>query len=390
VKNLPATATYPEVDALFSKFGKITSGVIMKGDNGESRGFGFFNFETHEQAGAAVDGLNNYKYDETHNLYVARAQKKSERRQELQSTHRPNSMDSQRRGTNLYVKNLDDDITDVKLIEEFKKYGNITSCVVMKDERGVSRGFGFVCYSTAEEANKACELNGKQLWGKPLYVNFAQRRDDRKAQLDAQHRMGGGSRRPVSVIPPMGYPYAQPNIPMMYPPHILRNQTRWNPQQTPASFIQPSLPYVQMQQGQPIGRPAGQQQLRQYPPAAAGAIPPQARPGAARPAIRGDKEEPLTVDYLSQYAPEHQFLMVSQRLYPVIMKAQPELAPKITGMLRSWYLEHHQGPEELLRLLEDPAALDAKIAEAMEIWQEHVRNSEAGAAGAQKESAPQQ
>jgi hypothetical protein len=71
--------------------------------------------------------------------------------------------------------------------------------------------------------------------------------------------------------------------------------------------------------------------------------------------------------------------MVSQRLYPVIMKAQPELAPKITGMLRSWYLEHQQGPEELLRLLEDPAALNAKIAEAMEIWEEHVRSSSEGA-----------
>jgi len=385
VKNLPQSATYADVDALFSNSGKITSGVIMKQETGESRGFGFFNFETHEQAKAAVEGLNGYKYGEN-TLYVARAQKKTERRQELQLTYRSNSMDPQRRGTNLYVKNLDDDVSDVKLIEEFKKYGTITSCVVMKDEKGVSRGFGFVCYSTPEEANKACnELNNKQIWSKPLYVSFAQRREERRAHLEAQHRMGGGARRPVNVIPQM-YPYTQPNLPMMYPPHLLRNQGRWNPQQIPATFTQPGLPpYVQMQQGQQVR--AANQQLRQFSAAAAPGAVPQARAGGVRAGgVRGDKEEPLTVEYLSQYAPEHQFLMVSQRLYPVIMKAQPELAPKITGMLRSWYLEHHQGPEELLRLLEDPAALNAKISEAMEIWEEHVRNSEGG----QKENAPQQ
>jgi len=382
VKNLPQSATYADVDTLFSKYGKITSGVIMKGDSGESRGFGFFNFETHEQAKAAVEALHNQKYGDN-TLYVARAQKKNERRQELQQTYRSNSMDPHRRGTNLYVKNLDDDVTDSKLIEEFKKFGNITSCVVMKDDKNVSRGFGFVCFATPEEANKACnEMNNKQLWSKPLYVSFAQRREERRAHLEAQHRMGGGNRRAVNVIPQM-YPYTQPNLPMMYPPHLLRNQGRWNPQQIPAPFTQSNLPpYVQMQQGQQLR--TANQQLRQFSAAAAPGAVPQARPGAVRTGVRGDKEEPLTVEYLNQYAPEHQFLMVSQRLYPVIMKAQPELAPKITGMLRSWYLEHHQGPEELLRLLEDPAALNAKIAEAMEIWEEHVRQSEAGA---QKENA---
>jgi polyadenylate-binding protein len=383
VKDLNPNATYAEVDALFSKYGKITSGVIMKNDNGVSRGFGFFNYETHEQAKAAVEALNGFEF-QGKRIYVARAQKKSERRQELQQTYKSYLMDHLRKGTNLYVKNLDDDVTDSMLQEEFKKYGQITSCVVMKDEKGVSRGFGFVCFATPEEANKATnEMNNKPVWGsKPLYVSFAQRREERRAHLEAQYRLGGRS-RPVNVPLPM-FPFTQPNLPMMYPPHMLRqNPGRWNPQQMTAPFPQSGLPYVQMQQGQQIQRnPAA---LRQYPAGASAGAVPQARPGA-RPGVRGDKaEEPLTVEYLSQYAPEHQFLMVSQRLYPVIMKAQPELAPKITGMLRSWYLEHQQGPEELLRLLEDPAALNAKIAEAMEIWEEHVRSSSEGAQ--QKEGA---
>jgi polyadenylate-binding protein len=229
VKDLNPNATYAEVDALFSKYGKITSGVIMKGENGVSKGFGFFNFEGHEQAKAAVENLNNFEF-QGKRIYVARAQKKSERRQELQQTYRSYLMDHLRKGTNLYVKNLDDDVTDVMLQEEFKKFGQITSCVVMKDDKGVSRGFGFVCFGTPEDANKALnEMNNKQLWSKPLYVSFAQRREERRAHLEAQYRMG--PRRPMNVLPQM-FPFTQPNLPLLYPPHLIRqNQGRWNPQQ---------------------------------------------------------------------------------------------------------------------------------------------------------------
>lgn len=55
----------------------------------------------------------------------------------------------------MYVKNVDDDISDNELRELFSQCGTITSAKVMQDEKGVSKGFGFVCFSTAEEAYKA-------------------------------------------------------------------------------------------------------------------------------------------------------------------------------------------------------------------------------------------
>lgn len=371
VKNLSLNATYEDIESLFAKYGKITSGVLMKTEEGKPKGFGFFNFENHEAAMKAVEELNNTLYMEKV-IYVARAQKKSERKQELQQTYRSYLLDNMKKGVNLYIKNLDDDVTDNALNDEFKRFGNITSAVVMKDEKGVSKGFGFVCFGNPEEANRALnEMNNKQVWSKPLYVSFAQRKEERRAHLEAQYRM---PRPPRPMMPAAMFPFTQPNLPLVYP-HMVPRRGGWNGSQQVPSFQQPFQYPLPQQAQQPI-RPGGQQPLRgaQFPPARGGAI------GLRRPDKPGGyADEPLTVEYLSQYAPEHQFLMVSQRLYPVIMKAQPDLAPKITGMLRSWYLEHHQGPEELLRLLEDPQALNSKIMEAMDIWEEHVRNSEANA-----------
>jgi polyadenylate-binding protein len=57
----------------------------------------------------------------------------------------------------------------------------------MKDDKQKTKGFGFVCYSSPDEATRAVtEMNGKMVSGKPLYVTLAQRKEVRKAQLEQQ------------------------------------------------------------------------------------------------------------------------------------------------------------------------------------------------------------
>ena len=54
----------------------------------------------------------------------------------------------------------------------------------MQDPSGISRGSGFVAFTTPEEASGALsEMNGKMVISKPLYVALAQRKEERKARL---------------------------------------------------------------------------------------------------------------------------------------------------------------------------------------------------------------
>jgi polyadenylate-binding protein len=188
IKNLPLEVTQDEFRALFEPFGKVTSAVITTDAENKSKGFGFVNYEDHEDAAKAVDALHDKDY-KGQPLYVARAQRKSEREEELKKSYEAKKYEANLKyqGVNLYVKNLDDDLPEDKLQAEFEAYGQITSCKIMVDEKGASKGFGFVCFSSPDEATKAVtELNGKIIGTKPLYVALAQRKDVRKQQLEAQ------------------------------------------------------------------------------------------------------------------------------------------------------------------------------------------------------------
>lgn len=180
--------TDEEFHSLFNEYGPVTSALVSRDDTGASKGFGFVNFENPDDALNAVNALNETEHNGKI-LYVGRAQKKSEREEELRKQHEQAKMEklAKYQGVNLYVKNLDDDLTDEKLGQEFSVYGVVTSAKIMRDDKGVSKGFGFVCFSSPDEATKAVtEMNGRMIGSKPIYVALAQRKEARRSQLEAQ------------------------------------------------------------------------------------------------------------------------------------------------------------------------------------------------------------
>ncbi|CAE6529963.1 unnamed protein product [Rhizoctonia solani] len=179
VKNLDTEITKQEFRAMFEEFGIITSAVLKTDKEGKSLGFGFIHYEKHEEAERAMDEMNE-KIIRGRPLFVERAQKKAERLSELARSHEEAVREYQNKyaGINLYVKNLDDDMDDDKLRAKFEAFGTIASCKVIYNEHSISKGLGFVCFSTPDEATKAvAEMNNKMIGSRPLHVWFSQRHE---------------------------------------------------------------------------------------------------------------------------------------------------------------------------------------------------------------------
>lgn len=131
VKNLSESTTEEDLRNVFGEFGALTSVAVMRDEDGKSRCFGFINFEDADDAAKSVEALNGQKFDNKE-WYVGKAQKKSEREQELKTRFEQSVKEAadKSQGLNLYVKNLDDSINDDKLKELFAPFGTITSCKV--------------------------------------------------------------------------------------------------------------------------------------------------------------------------------------------------------------------------------------------------------------------
>jgi RNA recognition motif-containing protein len=98
--------------------------------------------------------------------------------------------------TRLFVGNLPYQTLENDLLEHFSQAGVVSSVNVMLDKAtGRSRGFAFVEFSTADEANKAVELfHNKDFQGRALTVNIARPREERAPRFSGGGGGGGGYR----------------------------------------------------------------------------------------------------------------------------------------------------------------------------------------------------
>lgn len=76
---------------------------------------------------------------------------------------------------NIIVLNLSRETTTTHLAKYFKTYGEVESCeIVMDQQTGKSKGFGFVEMPNEEEANEAINnLHGKRFGGNVIRVKAA-------------------------------------------------------------------------------------------------------------------------------------------------------------------------------------------------------------------------
>ncbi|XP_022879392.1 glycine-rich RNA-binding protein 3, mitochondrial-like [Olea europaea var. sylvestris] len=78
----------------------------------------------------------------------------------------------------LFVGGLSYNMDEMSLRETFSKCGEVVEArIIMDRETGRSRGFGFVTYTSTDEASSAIqELDGQELQGRRVKVNYATER----------------------------------------------------------------------------------------------------------------------------------------------------------------------------------------------------------------------
>ncbi|XP_023642008.1 polyadenylate-binding protein 6 [Capsella rubella] len=177
VKNLDSSITSICLERMFCPFGVVLSCKVAE-ENGQSKGFGFVQFETEQSAVAARTALHGSVVDGK-KLFVAKFINKNERA----------AMAGNQEFTNVYVKNLMENVTEDDLHSLFSQYGTVSSVVVMRDGMGRSRGFGFVNFCNPVNAKKAVEsLDKQKLGSKSLFVGLALKYDERKEMLKQKYR----------------------------------------------------------------------------------------------------------------------------------------------------------------------------------------------------------
>jgi len=162
VGNLDAKVTDVLLWEIFSTIGSVESCKVIKDKMyGESSGYGFVDFYTHEEASRALNNLNGriiYNKDIKVNWAFA-----GSNREDTTSHH------------HIFVGDLSPDIDDDALYKAFQPFGTISDARVMWDQNtGRSRGYGFVAFRDKADAERAMTgMNGEWLGSRAIRCNWA-------------------------------------------------------------------------------------------------------------------------------------------------------------------------------------------------------------------------
>ncbi|KAK1936119.1 putative polyadenylate binding protein [Babesia divergens] len=365
VRNFPESWTEDDLRENFGKYGEITSMMLKSDDKG--RRFAFVNYLDPKMAKEAVDSQNGVKIEGVEEpLLVCPHMDKAKRQAMLKAQFDSTYSDQRNKfmGVNLYIKNLDDSMDDAGLRDLFKQYGTVTSSKVMRDANGVSRGFGFVCFSRPEEATKAVAgMHLKLVKNKPLYVGLAEKREQRMSRMQQRNRQN-------EVMQYGDRPGYMPMYPPDMPPQVYYNQVGFRPPMPSQPMgVGPRgmrmLAPVPMVHGRTTGSPHAGPQGRRPPvkqiPASGFKFTAQARNRTELP-NGAPVHAPSSQPAMDGTAMHKQ--MIGERLFPIVARENPEFAGKITGMM----LEMDN--QELMALLENEQQLKDKIQEAMRVLQQ--------------------
>jgi len=170
VTNLPFVFDDEELKELFSTVGPVSKASIVTKPNGDSKGFGFVEYESLEASAKCVEELNNQVvkerrigvvYSTSQGPYVSTTAKKE--------------FENGEESPRLHVRELAWGVKRSHLEECFGQFGNVLRCRVVKNKRnGRSKGYGFLEFEKVEEAQAAQQaMDGQPLLNRNIVVLFS-------------------------------------------------------------------------------------------------------------------------------------------------------------------------------------------------------------------------
>jgi len=178
VKNLNFSTTSARLSEVFKPLsGFLSAKVKTRTDPkrpGEllSMGFGFVEFGTKDQAGAALATMHATRLD-GHELQVKTAQKATDAAEERRREDNARKVNAAK--TKLVIKNLPFQTTKKDVRNLLKEYGQLRTVRLPKKFDNTARGFAFADFVTAKEAENAKEaLSNTHLLGRRLVLDFAE------------------------------------------------------------------------------------------------------------------------------------------------------------------------------------------------------------------------
>ncbi|GBL84160.1 Polyadenylate-binding protein [Araneus ventricosus] len=149
VKNLPKSIDGKVLKDLFSICGTVLSVKIVTHPNGDSKGYGFVQFENEKSANQAISEMHG-AIVHGRKILVSKFIPFEERKIFQEKSF----------SNNVFVKNLTSPFSSSELEEMCLCFGNIKSVKVVMNEDNKSKGYGFVSFESADAANRAiAELN---------------------------------------------------------------------------------------------------------------------------------------------------------------------------------------------------------------------------------------
>lgn len=161
----------------FSEFGECSCRIVTDRDSGRSRGFGYVEFTSAADAAKAMAAKKDTDLDNrTINLdYSTPRQNNGDRNDRSQQRARSYGDQTSPESDTLFVGNLPFSATEDALRDVFSESGSIQGIRLPTDpESGRPKGFGYVQYSSVEEAKAAhSQLQGAELEGRAIRLDFS-------------------------------------------------------------------------------------------------------------------------------------------------------------------------------------------------------------------------